>query len=417
MMNGKIYYNAPAVADSSQHGYYCVDMYTGQQLWYKNGTENGLNNPYTIAGPGGGGGGPPTTQSYASLTQGQLYHYSSVNGAGILSYLIIVQGSTWYYLDAATGNLIFTLKNVPGGTAVTDQDGSLLRYSYNAAAGNILCWNSSQSIRPAGPTGSNQQQWKPPQGGVIDAVNDTTWTVIGPSGPSETELWTANDILPHSGYTMNVTSASLKGLPGTITAILQDEYHVPKQIFGSNIVITSGTAVSVLGAPCDADTFSVWLVSIDDHATAYSPFPNATGTQNNNLGFGATLLINKNIAVPLPGLNYTYSITAADYNSQTFQLVCKQTGQSWCYSLKSGDKLWGPTTSFNQMDYYGLSESVYYGKLIQISQYGGTMAAYDITNGNLLWVYNATATSPYESAYGNNMPLSLGAIVDGTALL
>ena len=44
----------------------------------------------------------------------------------------------WYMLDANTGNWELTLKNVPGGTAVTDQDGSLLRYSYNAATGSFL---------------------------------------------------------------------------------------------------------------------------------------------------------------------------------------------------------------------------------------------------------------------------------------
>jgi hypothetical protein len=155
IMDGKLYYNAPAVADSSQYGYYCVDMYTGQQLWYKNGTDNGLDNPYTP------GAAITPGQTYVALTQGQLYRYYSMNGMGVLSYLIMVSGSTWYFLDATTGNWMFTLTNVPSGTAVTDQDGSLLRYSYNANTGNILCWNSSQSIRPKGPTSTNQQQWKP----------------------------------------------------------------------------------------------------------------------------------------------------------------------------------------------------------------------------------------------------------------
>ena len=126
IMNGKIYYNSPAVSDSAKYGYYCMDLYTGQTVWYKNGTDNGLNNPYTDAG------GYTLSQSYLGLTQGQIYHYHSVNGEGLLSYLIMVQGSTWYFLDAATGNWILTLINVPSGVAVTDQDGSLLLYSYNS---------------------------------------------------------------------------------------------------------------------------------------------------------------------------------------------------------------------------------------------------------------------------------------------
>jgi len=414
IMNGIIYYNAPPVADSAVYGYYALNLYTGQQMWYKNGTDNGLNNPYVMPDPNSGSG---ASQSYLSLTQGQLYHYDSVNGNGVLSYLIMVKGTTWYFLDAATGNLICTLIHVPTGTAVTDQDGSLLRYSYNAATGNILCWNSSQSIRPMNPTGTGQQQWKPPLGSVIDAVNDTYWTLLGPS-VGGTQTWIVNDILPRSGYTMNVTSNSLKGLPGSITAVLKNDNRVPEQIFGSKIVSTGGVGVyDPLSVACDVDQLYVWLVSIDYGVTGYTPSTAITNTQANNLGFGATLLMNKTITVPLPGLNDTWSIAAVDYDSQTFQLKCQQTAQSWCYSLTTGNLLWGPTTSFNQMDYYGLTENVYYGKMIQISSYGGTMAAYNITTGNLLWVYNATATSPYESAYGNNMPLSLGAIVDGTAIL
>ena len=122
-----------------------------------------------------------SAQSYVGLTQGQLYHYYSVNGQGILAYLIMVQGTTWYFLDATTGNFMLKLINVPCGTAVTDQDGSLLRYSYNAATGNLLCWNSSQSIPPLAPLGTSQQQWKMRFGATIDAVNDTTWTKVGPS--------------------------------------------------------------------------------------------------------------------------------------------------------------------------------------------------------------------------------------------
>ncbi len=414
IMNGIIYYNAPRVADSDAYGYYAVSLYTGQQLWYKNGTDNGLNNPYTIAA--GAVGGPATSESYLSLTQGQLYYYYSINGQGILSYLIMVSGSTWYFLDASTGNLMFTLINVPGGTAVTDGNGDLLRYSLNSATGNILCWNSSQSIYPGAPTGTGQQQWKPPLGGVINAVNDTTWTLIGPSAGSGAQtLWTTADILPRSGYTMNVTDPSLKGLPGAITSVLLNDNRMPEQIFGSSIVSTGGAGIS--SDACDADNLYVWLVGINYGATTMSPLPYATNTQNYNLGFTDTLLMNKTITVPLPGLNYTWAVTGVNYDSQTFQLKCQQTAQSWTYSLTTGAPLWGPTTSFGSMDYYGITENVYYGELIQVSSYGGWMAGYNITTGKLLWVYNATATSPYESAYGDNMPLSLGAVVDGTAIL
>jgi len=394
IMNGKIYYNQPAVSDVAKYGYYCRDLYTGEIIWYKNGTDNGLNNPYTTAG------GYTLSQSYLGLTQGQLYHYYGVNGQGILAYLIMVSGTTWYFLDASTGNFMLKLINVPSGTAATDQDGSLLLYSYNAATGNLLCWNSSQSIPPLAPLGTNQQQWKMRFGATIDAVNDTTWTVVGPTGDVP-----ATAIRPRSGYTMNVTIP--KGLPGSI-AVLKDAKRVPKQIFGSTV---------------SGDTVSAWLLSIDEHVAPYSPYPEFSATQNNNLGFGATLLWNKNITVPLPGKNYTWGITGISYDSQVFFVRCPQTRQKWCYSLTTGTLLWGPTIQKTPMGYYatgggsGLESSqgyVYYGIYLAMdpSNYDGQIYAYNATTGTLLWIYNATSVGR-ESPYGDNMPLMLGAVCDG----
>ncbi len=403
IMNGKVYYNSPQVSDSSKYGYYCLDLYTGQQVWYKNGTDNGLNNPYTVAG------GYALSQSYLGLTQGQIYHYHSVNGEGLLSYLIMVSGSTWYFLDAATGNFMLKLINVPGGTAATDQDGSLLKYSYNPTTGNLLCWNSSQAIPPLAPVGTNQQQWKMRMGATIDAVNDTTWTAVGPSGST-----TADEIRPRSGYTMNVTIQ--KGLPVSaafgaeaagVTSVLQDANRVPKGVFG----FYKGSGSSI-GAPVDPDYFSAWVVNINEHAAPYSPAPSLTFTQQNNLGFTASVLWNKNITVPLPGKNHTWNLGGVSYDDQVFMLRCVQTAQLWAYSLKTGDLLWGPTPNWSQMDFYGMSSNLFYGKLIQCSTYSGTIAAYEAQTGKLLWTYNATGPA-FESPYGDNMPLTVWAVSDG----
>ncbi len=171
IMNGRVYINNPVEASKPKYGYYCVDLRTGELIWAKNGTDNGLNNPVALRGYASGlNNAPAITQTFPQLSWGQIYHYYSVNGNGMLAYLWMTQGSNWYMMDAESGNWIMTLKNVPGGTAVVDQDGSLLRYSYNPTTGNLLCWNSSQSIPPAGPTGTSQQQWKPPVGQIVDAA-------------------------------------------------------------------------------------------------------------------------------------------------------------------------------------------------------------------------------------------------------
>jgi outer membrane protein assembly factor BamB len=405
IINGKVYYNTPNTAETATYGYYCVDLYTGQQIWYKNGTDNGLNNPisYTSYQGPGGTGNFPSSQSFPRLSFGQLYHYDSVNGQGILGYLWMTVGSTWYMLDAATGNVILTLINVPGGSAVTDQDGSLLRYSYNARTGQFLCWNTSQSIAPLSPTGTGQQQWKPRMGAVIDAVNDTYWTSLGPSPNDPRTPWYEDDILPRSGYTMNVTGPT--GLP-PLSNVLRDENGVPRIMFFQNMrndLYSRGDEGS------SSLFFQAAAVSIDEHVAPNSPFPDKTNTQNNNLGYGVTLLWNKTITRPLGG-NLTWQMGPISYEDKVFTVWAKETMQWWGYSLDDGSLLWGPTTPQGDWDMYGSGGFYAYGKLFS-GGYGGVLYAYDIKTGKLLWNYTLTQIG-HESPYGN-FQITLSGVADG----
>ena len=64
------------------------------------------------------------------------------------------------------------------------------------------------------------------------------------------------------------------------------------------------------------------------------------------------------------------------------------------------------------MNYYGIElVTVYYGKILSAG-YAGTLYAYDAKTGKLLWTYNATSLG-HESPYGENYPLSIGAVCDG----
>ena len=416
IMNGRIYANAPQTADKTKYGYYCLDLQTGQQLWYKNGTDNGLNNAVSLVGYASGlNTAPALSQTFPLLSVGQIYKYYSVNGQGIVSYLWMTQGSTWHMLDAETGNWIMSLKNVPGGTAVVDQDGSLLRYSYNTATGNLLCWNSSQSIPPAGPSGTSQQQWKPRVGSIIDAVNDTSWTKFG----AVINQWDAIDILPRSGYTMNVTiAAGLPVAPPSLTGglpspgsgslnVVQDSNRVPQYIFGFRNLDAVASTTGGSG------TFAAWCVKINYGAAPYSPYPDKSSTQNTNLGYTATLLWNKSYTGPLPG-NLTYSLGAINYASGIWTLYSKETMQWWGYRLSDGTQAWGPTAPEVAWDMYGDGTSIAYGNLYTCG-YGGVLYCYDITSGTLKWKYTASNIG-YESPYGN-YPLSIGAIADGKVYL
>jgi outer membrane protein assembly factor BamB len=416
ILNGRLFINAPVTAAETKYGYYCLDLQTGEQIWYKNGTDNGLNNPISLVGYASGlNTAPALSQTFPQLSFAQLYQYYSVNGFGILPYLWMTQGSNWYMLSAETGNWIMTLKNVPGGTAVVDQDGSLLRYSYNPTTGALLCWNSSQAIPPAGPTGTSQQQWKPRVGATIDAVNDTSWTVIGPV----VNQWDAIDIAPRSGYTMNVTiDKGLPVAPPSLTgglpspgagslSVVQDDERVPQYIFGFR---NWDAVASTTGG---TGTFAAWCVKINYHTTSYSPYPDKTFTQNNNLGYTASLLWNKNYTGPLPG-NLTYSLGPIDYNSGIWTLFAKETMQWWGFRISDGSQAWGPTQAEVAWDMYGDDSAVAYGNLYTCG-YGGVLYSYNIANGNLNWKYTASNIG-YESPYGN-YPLNIGTIADNKVYL
>jgi len=412
IMNGRLYVNAPVTGASTKYGYYCLDLQTGEEIWYKNGTDNGLNNPVSLTGYASGlNQAPRLSQTFPQLSFGQIYQYYSVNGHGIASYLWMTQGSSWHMLEAETGNWIMTLKNVPGGTAVVDQDGSLLRYSYNSNTGNLLCWNSSQAIPPAGPTGTSQQQWKPRVGAVIDAVNDSSWTKVGPVE----NQWDEIDIAPRSGYTMNVTiEKGLAVAPPSLTDglqsvgqgslnVVQDDGRVPRYIIGfrnwdADRAVSGGSG-----------TFSVWCVQINYNAAPYSPHPDKTFTQNNNLGYTATVLWNKNYSGPLPG-NITWSIGPIDYNSGIFTIFAKETAQWYGYKISDGSLAWGPTEPEVAWNMYGDDTAVAYGNLYTCG-YGGVLSCYDINDGTLKWTYTAKGIG-YETPYGN-YPLEMATVADG----
>jgi len=90
------------------------------------------------------------------------------------------------------------------------------------------------------------------------------------------------------------------------------------------------------------------------------------------------------------------------------------TQERWGYSLETGEMLWGPTEPEPALNYYGMTDNIYEGKLLTCG-YGGELIAYNITTGEVLWTYTATQEG-FESPYGN-YPIGIGAIADGKIYL
>jgi outer membrane protein assembly factor BamB len=409
IMNGYLYYYTGMQPD---YGYYKVDLRTGEQIWYKNGTDNGIGQIVgDVQYSGLGGAGVYSGQTFAKPSFGQLFHYYSLNGEGVMEYLWMTSGSTWYMLDANTGNWIMSLAHVPGGTTVTDQDGSILRYSYNRNTGNILAWNTTKSIGPPSPSGTGEQQWEPRIGHTIDAVNDTSWTDWGPR-MSGLGIITEDQIEPRSGYSMNVTGPT--GLP-SLSRVLQDENKVPKLL-----VFTAQPGLNGLQFFSNEQEFRVAVVEIEEHAAPYSPHPELVfAPQQNNLGFDVRLVMDKTIKYPLGG-NRSWGLGPMSYEDDIFTLQCKDTRTTYAYSLSTGQLLWGPSEAAPPFNMYevgftgsGTGKIAY--NTVFIDGYGGKLYALDASTGETKWVYEAKGIG-FESPYGD-YPINIATIADGKVFL
>ena len=86
------------------------------------------------------------------------------------------------------------------------------------------------------------------------------------------------------------------------------------------------------------------------------------------------------------------------------------TGQRWALDLATGAPLWGPSDPEPAWQYYGMSETIYDGKILSYG-YSGVLIAYDIKTGEVLWSYTAENVG-FESPYGN-YPMYATAVADG----
>jgi hypothetical protein len=147
-------------------GVYAVDLTTGEELWY---------NPDI------------------RINMGQLYAYDTGNEHGIKPYLWETAGSTFRAYDAFTGEWMYTIENVSGGTTVFGKDGSILRY--RLTSDTLSLWNSSAIIDLlGGPTGTRAWQWRP-KGKTVDGRDGMEWTVAIPTLSGQGIRWISDGII------------------------------------------------------------------------------------------------------------------------------------------------------------------------------------------------------------------------------
>ncbi len=171
IMQGRLYYN---VQTPPRIGWYCIDIRTGEELWFQNSTG-------PIQATGSGGGGTIGSGNYPLLSFGQVLEIENPNQHGGFGYLWSNYGTTWQMYDAFTGNWICNIDPVPSGSGAIDEIGSRLVYVYNSA-GWLALWNSTRAIwyDTLAYQGNNYWTWRPFLGRTFNGTNGYEWNVTAP---------------------------------------------------------------------------------------------------------------------------------------------------------------------------------------------------------------------------------------------
>lgn len=288
--------------------------------------------------------------------------------------LVSTSGSTWLVYDGDTGAWMYNFTSVPSGAKAQGTNGEYLQYVIfnqgTSANPNYILreWNSSLAffeyaggIRPA-TTGVFNVSTP----GYYNWNVSIPWRNTMTSNPTVVAAWYGDIMLCYNGTLPNSGFTGFGGNP-----VIQNPYTY----FAVNLNASKGTVGSIL-----------WMKT-------YSPAI-------------------ANITVLQGGSSQTDGL---------FVEKMKETNQWVAYSLRTGDRLWGPVGNQPNLDYYGNPghEQVFafiaYGK-VYASGYGGVIFCYDGLTGNLLWSYGngGPGNSTYSGfAVPGHYPTSINAIANG----
>ncbi len=335
---------AGLVGGNTEHGYYTGDAYEGKflgsviiagVLYYNR--MPALSTIQEVVAVDLHTGKELWTQNWNNtrLAFGQILNWEAANGHGSYSYLWTTVGTTWNAYDPQSGTWVFSLSNVPSGTSYYGPNGEILKYS--VSNGRLLRWNSTWAVK----------YW--------DSVNPySVYSQYSYIAGHSRLIGTTIDA--SKGYDLNVSAA---GLPGSLTAVFCTGTDNDKAV-GWSLGVTQTT---------------VWALSLKK-------------------GAEGTLLYNTTWANPSAWITGNQSISwiTAEVNSDRAILWSKEMRQYYCINLATGQIAWGPTASQYYMDQYSeYGNTIAYGTFFECHT-GGTLYAYNVTNGNLIWSFNATDT-------------------------
>jgi len=225
---------------------------------------------------------------------------------------------------------------------------------------------------PSSQLGTGYWQWRP-AGGTFGGANAYLGTLAYNVVHDGSDFYTLNATIPSMIGPRN----SRSNQTATIREVRDGEYL---------IVGTTGVNDEQGIAPC-------WLMGISLEA-----------------GKEGTKLWEISFTPPSGADAETVSLDMVCGNERVALFSKAKTLERFAYSLDTGQLVWQsePETQFH---YYGMSEGYYNGRLLSYG-YGGTITAYNVTTGEVLWIYQPLSIGT-ESAYGGVYPLGVTIIADG----
>jgi hypothetical protein len=379
-LEGRLYYS---VQQPPRYGWYCVDLYTGETVYYENNTDG------TAAMP----------------AFGQVLTINNPNQFGGFPYLWRTSGlgsNTWEMLDGFTGNAICRIANVSSrGTEFIDEIGSICYVNFVNLGTNsnpnyyMQVWNTTEAI------------WWQLRFGVSPPKTLLDGTTNIPVTDTGNAYWTWRPATRpvydgNNGFSMNVSVTSILGPRNSVV----NQTGSIKMVYAPDSVI-----VSTAGQNDDRGVVQGFLRAYSLKKdpgygkvlweTTFTP-PKASIDYPNNTYSGGIQ----------QGASFPLAWTGVSVPDGVFAFTEQTTGKVWVYSLDTGKQLW-ETRVIPQFYYYEHFVAINQGK-VYTHGLSGVFAAYNATTGEFLWNWTAPSVGYLESAY-TYTPLRLAFFADDKA--
>jgi outer membrane protein assembly factor BamB len=290
IMYGRLYYELPFGNNAGGGGIMCVDLRTGEQVWY--------------------------SDNMPAPAFGYLYAYQMYNQYGVVPPGYLFTNNFAQAFDPVSGKPMFNVTNVPTGTGAYGPSGEILRYTINTAGHWVTQWNSSKVFQTQ----------------VSGSLNASTascydWNITVPwimSGATIVQV-NANDVLYGRNGTLPTVGASA---PFTLWAMSLKPENKGTLLWMTNINAPPGNQTLFLG-PVDF-TNRVFTIAYKETMVWYGY----------NLDTGAQLW--GPTAPENPWSYYDYQQSATGFPKIAYDklYICGYDGICYAYDVNNGSLLW-----------------------------------------------------------------------------